>query len=204
MFFAADVLDVVEAVDVAHSGEPDFGEEVGEEDVGAGSVFCYQFTVRDVTAPVVTVPSNRVDDATIPAGAPVSFVVSAADAFEGPVPVTCDRVSGFVFTIGMTTVSCTASDSSGNTSDPAAFTVTVRGASAQLNDLALCVTGIGPGSSLSAKVAKAQDDLAKGKSACADLETVIDEARDSTFSKAQPAPGEPGREPSPISANRIR
>ena len=35
MFFAADVLDVVEAVDVAHSGEPDFGEEVGEEHVGA-------------------------------------------------------------------------------------------------------------------------------------------------------------------------
>ena len=37
MFFAADVLDVVEAVDVAHSGEPDFGEEVGEEHVGAWS-----------------------------------------------------------------------------------------------------------------------------------------------------------------------
>ena len=54
--------------------------------------------------------------------------------------------------------------------------MTVRGASAQLNDLALFVTGIGPGNSLSAKVAKVQDDLAKGKSACADLQKVIDEA----------------------------
>ncbi len=56
------------------------------------------------------------------------------------------------------------------------FTVTVRGAVAQLNDLALFVTGIGPGSSLSAKLAKVQDDLAKGKPACAGLQKVIDEA----------------------------
>ena len=56
------------------------------------------------------------------------------------------------------------------------FTVTVRGAVAQLNDLALFVTGIGPGSSLSAEVARVQDDLAKGKSPCAGPEKVIDEA----------------------------
>lgn len=55
----------------------------------------------------------------------VVYAVSARDAVDGAVPVSCVPRSGSRFAIGRTVVSCSATDTSGNTRT-ARFTVTVR------------------------------------------------------------------------------
>ncbi|MEU1785511.1 VWA domain-containing protein [Streptomyces sparsogenes] len=81
-------------------------------------------TVDDVTAPVVTV-DDRVVGATGKNGTKVDFTATAEDTVDGELPVTCAPASGSLFPIGTTEVTCTATDSSGNTgSDTATFTVT--------------------------------------------------------------------------------
>ncbi|HVL69942.1 MAG TPA: carboxypeptidase regulatory-like domain-containing protein [Vicinamibacterales bacterium] len=81
-------------------------------------------TVRDVTPPSVTVPDDRVVEATSAAGATVTFSASASDTVSGAVAVTCEPASGSRFPLGTTVVSCTASDGAGNTGS-ATFAVTV-------------------------------------------------------------------------------
>ncbi|WP_031003585.1 HYR domain-containing protein [Streptomyces sp. NRRL F-5727] len=83
-------------------------------------------TVNDVTAPVVTV-----DDRTVRAGGlggtPIDYTATAVDANDGPLTPTCTPASGFVFPVGTTTVTCTATDRAGNTaSDTAVFRVLPR------------------------------------------------------------------------------
>jgi hypothetical protein len=82
----------------------------------------------DTTPPVVTVPSSVDREIQSPGGLSVDFSgeVSAVDDVDGPVPVNCSPSSGSLFQLGSTTVSCTATDSSGNTSDPSTFNVNVR------------------------------------------------------------------------------
>ncbi|MBI5383588.1 MAG: HYR domain-containing protein, partial [Verrucomicrobia bacterium] len=79
----------------------------------------------DTTPPVITTPANIVAEATSPAGAVVTFSVSAQDAVSGAVAVTCVPPSGSVFPLGTTTVTVSATDEAGNTAT-ATFTVTVR------------------------------------------------------------------------------
>jgi HYR domain len=55
----------------------------------------------------------------------VRFAVTARDAVDGSVAVTCKPRSGTFFKRGRTTVRCSATDSSANTSG-AKFTVTVK------------------------------------------------------------------------------
>ena len=86
-------------------------------------------TVRDTTPPVLSgVPSGVVSAAaTSSSGASVPYgPVKATDAVDGTRPVTC-APSG-VFPVGDTTVTCTSSDTRGNTSS-AKFTVRVTNAS---------------------------------------------------------------------------
>jgi VCBS repeat-containing protein len=82
----------------------------------------------DVTAPVLTnIPSNQTLVATSSAGAIVSWSpLTADDDRDGPVPVVCSPSSGSVFPIGVTTVTCTATDVTGNLGS-GSFTVTVLG-----------------------------------------------------------------------------
>jgi HYR domain len=69
----------------------------------------------DTTAPVVTVPDSPVTVvAAGPNGAAVSFIATAHDAVDGPVPVECDPPSGSTFVPGKTTVVCSATDAAGN------------------------------------------------------------------------------------------
>ena len=83
-----------------------------------------QFTV-DTTAPVVTPPGDVTVEATGPSGATATFgAATALDAVDGPVAATCDATSGDLFALGDTTVTCSATDSVGNTGS-ASFTVTV-------------------------------------------------------------------------------
>jgi hypothetical protein len=85
----------------------------------------FTVTVRDTTAPVVSVPANFVKEATSATGAPATFAASASDIVDGTVPVSCSPASGADFPLGATTVTCTATDSHSNTGT-ASFTVTVR------------------------------------------------------------------------------
>ncbi|MGW2823186.1 HYR domain-containing protein [Streptomyces sp. NPDC001443] len=79
--------------------------------VGRGTAV---ITVVDSTGPVVTV-EDRTAQATGPDGAVVEYPASAQDTVDGKVTVTCDPPSGSVFPIGETKVTCTATDSHGNT-----------------------------------------------------------------------------------------
>ena len=80
----------------------------------------------DKTPPVVSVPADVVAEATSAAGASVSYSgASAVDAVDGPLPVICAPASGSTFSIGATSVVCSATDTAGNTGT-ASFTVTVH------------------------------------------------------------------------------
>jgi len=135
-------------------------------------------TACDTTAPLVAVPAAISVDATGPAGAAVTFAATATDPDDAAGPVTCSSASGSTFPIGTTTVTCTSTDTFGNTGS-AAFTITVRDAAQQLTALAAQVTGIGPGGSFSAKVNNVLAALASGDQAgaCAALNALANQTR---------------------------
>lgn len=83
----------------------------------------FEVTVQDTTPPdLVNMPGNRV----VMSGTAVSWTAPTATDVVDPNPtVTCDAVSGDVFTV-TTTVTCTATDASNNSS-VASFTITVIG-----------------------------------------------------------------------------
>ncbi|MEU5718284.1 HYR domain-containing protein [Streptomyces sp. NPDC020403] len=79
--------------------------------------------VNDVNAPVVTV-DDRIARALDDDGARISYTATATDAQDGTLPVTCTPASGSLFPVGKTTVTCSATDASGNTgTDTAEFEV---------------------------------------------------------------------------------
>jgi HYR domain len=81
-------------------------------------------TVQDTTAPVLSLPAPITTAATSAAGATVSFTVTANDLVAGAVPVSCDHGSGSTFPLGVTTVTCSATDGT-NPSSSGSFSVTV-------------------------------------------------------------------------------
>jgi uncharacterized repeat protein (TIGR03803 family) len=86
----------------------------------------FTVTVNDTQAPALTCPANitRGTDANL-CSAVVSFSATASDNCSGA-STSCTPASGAIFPKGVTTVSCTATDTSGNQSAPCAFTVTVN------------------------------------------------------------------------------
>jgi hypothetical protein len=89
--------------------------------IGTGS---FTVTVRDTTAPALTVPASQTLEATSAAGAVATFAASATDAV-GVTSLTYSAASGSTFPIGTTTVTVTARDAAGNASS-GSFTITVR------------------------------------------------------------------------------
>jgi hypothetical protein len=85
----------------------------------------FNVTVSDTTAPVLVVPSDITAEAASGAGAAVSFPVSASDAVDGTITPDCDWASGSTFPLGLTTVTCSATDDANNTSDSQSFTISV-------------------------------------------------------------------------------
>jgi HYR domain-containing protein len=86
----------------------------------------FTITILDRVAPVLTVPAGITEYA--PYGSSttvVRFTASARDAIDGAVPVSCEPPSGSSFRVGNTTVTCTATDHSGNTTTKS-FVVTVQ------------------------------------------------------------------------------
>lgn len=126
----------------------------------------FTVTVRDTTAPVLTLPSNVTVDAAAPQGTAVSFAATATDLVDGTTSVICEAPSGSVFAVGVSTVRCSSTDAHGNRAT-GSFTVTVRSAAEMLATLAGSLDGTGPGKSLAAKVAAAQAALAAGDTATA-------------------------------------
>jgi hypothetical protein len=80
----------------------------------------------DVLPPALGLPANITVLAAAPAGSVVTFTVTAFDMVDGNVTPSCSHASGSTFPIGVTTVTCTATDASGNVGT-GSFTVTVSG-----------------------------------------------------------------------------
>jgi HYR domain len=93
----------------------------------AGNVGKWTITVKvlDKTGPVVTVPPAIAEEATSSAGANVTFTASATDTVDGAITPKCSPASGTVFALGVTEVTCTATDAANN-SNSASFNVTVK------------------------------------------------------------------------------
>lgn len=89
----------------------------------------FTIDVLDVTAPAA--PETPLDDfssieATGPSGTTVAWAqLFADDAVDGRVVADCSALSGSVFAIGTTTVSCTATDTAGHESSISTFDITV-------------------------------------------------------------------------------
>ena len=87
----------------------------------AGNIASGSFTVtvQDTTPPVISgMPANINTKTTDPSGKIVTYVnPTANDAVDGDIEVNCIPVSGSIFPIGTTVVTCSASDSAGNTSN---------------------------------------------------------------------------------------
>jgi hypothetical protein len=122
-----------------------------------------QLRLRDTTPPTITTPSNAAVDATSPDGALVSYSVTVTDDVDQNPSWSCTPASGSSFPTGDTTVSCTASDATGNQAT-ATFAVHVRGAAEQTSALADLVQATnakqGIVNSLDAKLNAAQEALA--------------------------------------------
>jgi HYR domain len=87
--------------------------------------FTVTVSIIDTTPPVVTVPGDFSVDTESTGGRSVTFSASATDNVDGPLPVSCSPASGSTFPVGTTKVTCTATDSHGNTGS-ASFDVTVN------------------------------------------------------------------------------
>ena len=80
----------------------------------------------DTSPPTISGASNKIVKVKRTARqARVSYAVTASDAADGSVPVTCAPRSGSVFRLGRTHVRCAATDASANNAT-ANFTVTVK------------------------------------------------------------------------------
>src|SRR5205085_9983426 len=92
----------------------------------AHASFSVTVALADDTPPVITgMPADRTVEANGPNGSVVNFSTPTAnDALDGPVPVTCSPAPGANFPLGATTVTCSATDTHGNTAT-GSFTVTV-------------------------------------------------------------------------------
>ena len=91
---------------------------------GNGATATFTVEVRDSHPPVLAVPADIQVEASGPSGAAVTFDVTATDVVDPSLVVSCSPSSGSTFSIGTTTVTCTATDSAGNTVT-ASFEVTV-------------------------------------------------------------------------------
>ena len=127
-------------------------------------------------------PASVTTDAAGPSGATVSYALpQVSDPDDTSVPAaSCTPAPGSVFAIGTTTVQCSASDpDDSNSPVTVSFTVTVKGAAAQLADLHQAVQYVGIGKSLAYTIAAAQDQLAAGhpRLACVTLTAFIVEVK---------------------------
>ncbi|XP_071817396.1 uncharacterized protein [Apostichopus japonicus] len=98
------------------------------EDLSQNTDDCsFTVTVKDVTHPTASCPSDIDTDAMLQEGttARVDFVTSCSDNIDTSIQADCNATSGSEFPVGVTTVTCSCEDLSQNT-DRCSFTVTVK------------------------------------------------------------------------------
>jgi hypothetical protein len=88
------------------------------------ATFMVTVTVVDTTPPSLSVPSDITLNTESASGVIVTYVATATDNLDGAVVPSCSPSSGASFPVGTTQVTCTATDSHGN-STSAGFNVTV-------------------------------------------------------------------------------
>jgi uncharacterized membrane protein len=115
----------------------------------------------DATPPVIWIYDGMIVNATSPEGAVVEFNPPVTDDTDPNPSLVCEPSSGTLFPLEYTTVTCTATDASGNTAT-VGFDVYVMGAAEQLANLRDSVIGVGPGTSLQDKIEQAQTALERG------------------------------------------
>lgn len=119
--------DITGSVDTGATGSYTVTYNFTDSDGGAAAPVTRTVKVVDQDAPVVTItPATQTVEATSPSGATASYTVTASDDVDGDVSdsLSCDHASGDTFPIGVTTVTCQATDSNENTGYGSA-TVTV-------------------------------------------------------------------------------
>jgi len=142
--FAASATDAVGVTSLAYSHGSGSTFAIGtttvtvaaQDAAGNTSSGSFTVTVRDTTAPALTVPANLTLEATSAAGAVANFTATASDAV-GVTSLTTSAASGSTFPLGTTTVTVVAKDAAGNTRS-GSFTVTVRDTTAP------AITGVTP------------------------------------------------------------
>jgi hypothetical protein len=125
---------------------------------GLTALGAFPVTVRDTTAPDLTLPGSMTVEATDAAGAVATFYAGATDSVDPAPAVDCSPPSGSTFHLGTTTVACTATDGSGNQSS-GTFDVTVSDTTAPTLVLpdAVIVESAGPGGTEALYAATATD-----------------------------------------------
>jgi len=118
---------IVGSTPVTCTASDDGPNASGEPNTTTGG---FTLVVADVTPPsILTLPvpigGNLVKEATSAAGAIVTYTVQSSDNADPAPMIACLPVSGSVFPLGETNVTCTATDASGNSSS-GAFTVAVE------------------------------------------------------------------------------
>jgi hypothetical protein len=92
---------------------------------GNAATATFNVIVRDVTAPVLVKPADLIAEATSAAGASVIYALPTGSDAVGIVAKSCMPVTGALFPLGSSVVSCIASDAAGNTA-VTSFSVVVR------------------------------------------------------------------------------
>jgi hypothetical protein len=130
-------------------------DEFGNKSVGSFNVI-----VVDSTKPTVKTPGDIFVGAKDGSGAPVDFAVSALDRVDSAPDISCSVGNGAIFPIGVTRVTCTATDDAGN-SDSDSFQVTVVDGDKPLLSLPanLVVEASGPGGANVAFLVSGEDSV---------------------------------------------
>lgn len=87
------------------------------DSVGLTATDVGNITVIDSTAPILLLPADMTEEATGPTGAIVNFTATATDIVDGSVAAICVPASGLTFALGTTTVNCSATDSTSNSTN---------------------------------------------------------------------------------------
>jgi len=104
----------------------------------------FTVTVQDTTAPALALPGPIGAEAAGSAGTQILYTATASDLVDGEITPACAPASGSVFGIGQTMVSCTATDSSGNSASgtfPVAVVDTTPPAITVPDDIVVEATG---------------------------------------------------------------
>ena len=123
--------------------------------VGHESTQSFIVTVEDRTDPVLTVPAAVTQVVSGPTA--LNFAATATDNLDSSPAVLCTPPSGSVFPLGSTTVSCTATDASGNSTTDT-FSVTLASTPPTITvPASFSVEAVGPGGAVATYAASATD-----------------------------------------------